>query len=143
MKINNSTWQDDKDYFWDKHSARLDKMDDETSEPPIEVLPTFTDEDGVVWQLPHDSGWARICFDALMDGGVMTVTYKLTVNAVWRGGRLQPHEQIDQTVSVKKLDSYWEITTNDNIVCYPSSETHRVFVMAVGLRYDFGGVVLC
>lgn len=145
MKTDNSTWGMDKDYFWAQHDARLQKIDEGASEPPIEILPTYTDRDGVEWQLPHQdaNGWARLCFDALMDDAVMIVTYKLTVNAVWRGGRLQPHEQIDQTVTVVKVSDGWSISVNGKMSYYPATETHRVFVMAVGMRYDFSGVVLC
>jgi hypothetical protein len=148
MRYDNGTG--DENRFENERHAHLEQMDlDFAGERPIEILPTYIDDKGTKWQLPHEdaNGWARLCFDAMQDGKMMTSTVKQPLlYQVARGGRWVVSEWLHITFYVWVESGCYHVMENgknhSNRYTRPAMMTYALFVSVVGLGHDFRNVIL-
>lgn len=139
------------DWFWYDHNTTQTEIAEDDSFTPAK-LSTYTDERGVMWQIPYDSGNGESLriFDALMNGKVATlhIDRPISFTFVATLGNYAPYEYRRVSLHLHKgVDDKWVLTEFDAVAGsttrkFSPAQTYEAFLCLVGYRYDFNGVVL-
>jgi len=128
------------------HQMNIDLLDADIDEFTPAKLDTYTDERGVMWQVPYDdgSGESLKIFNALMTGRVIVKKDTVTVSYTYKYGfTCVPHEVKTVTVYVRKLNDMYSVTTwgDDGMKeqQYFPSQTYEMLLGLVGYGWDFSG----